>query len=91
MWIVRGKKNPLRAAITCVLPACMEINKVVICLYYNDLCCCLEKRSYCLNMFADLNISKSMFRNVLAGGIFFVPLDSAVVSPPGAALVVNMI
>lgn len=42
--------------------------------------------------YADLDISKSMFRNVLAGSFFFfAQLDSAVVSPPGTALIVNMI
>ena len=38
-----------------------------------------------------VDISKSMCRNVLAGSIFFAQLDSAVVSLPGTALIVNMI
>lgn len=39
----------------------------------------------------DLKTSESRLRDVLAGSLFFVQLDSAVVSLPGMALIVNMI
>lgn len=52
----------------------------------------LEKKcACCLSMFADWRISKSACRDVLAGSIFCLPLDSAVVLPPGTAPTVNMI
>lgn len=47
---------------------------------------CLQKCTYCLSLFGDLNISK----NVRAGSFVCVQLDSAVVSPPGTAPTLNM-